>query len=228
MPRRLLQIVLAGALLLCARPAAAEVSIWLKKGVSGFGSWFGFTGVDDGSFSLALGGGYSYEGVLELDLAVSRGFPDSDQLGGASLAIWIIESSIEVHPLKQSATFPISLGVAAGVSFPFISSDDLDARGISVSAFGYSFGLSAYRFFRLGESLGITPAVGLRFAHLDMTFKTALETIDRGESTFGGTIGAYLAFIDSGGRIWGLAPSALITDDFVQFQILFGVVFGMP
>src|SRR3990172_2268179 len=102
-PRRLLQIVLAGALLLCARPAAAEVSIWLKKGVSGFGSWFGFTGVDDGSFSLALGGGYSYEGVLELDLAVSRGFPDSDQLGGASLAIWIIESSIEVHPLKQSA-----------------------------------------------------------------------------------------------------------------------------
>jgi len=229
----LVHLALAGVLLFGARPAEAAASIWLQKGVSGFGTsvgvaytagWSGRTN----NLNLTLGGGYSYKGVLELDLEVDRTFPVTDPQTGASISSWSIGPHLEVHPLKQSATMPISLGLSAGIAFPFYSSSELDAQGISVSAFGYSFGLMVYRFFRLGEWVGVTPAAGLSFSRVNVTFETPTGSVDGGQSTLSGGFGAYFAFLDPGGRIWGVAPSLAIADDCVQFQLQVGVVFAMP
>jgi len=233
MSRRSIRLALAGALLLVARSAEAAASIWLQKGVSGFGvstgfgSAFGYSGGSD-SLSLTLGGGYSYEGVYELGLQVVRGFPHTVQPGDVSVATWTIAPTIEVHPLKQSATVPISLGLRANVAFPFFSSQELDAQGVKVSAFGYGFAAMLYRFFRLGESVGVTPAVAFGFTRMNTTFEAPTGPIDHGESIYDGALGAYFAFLDSGGRIWGLVPSVDITGNYVQASLTVGVVFAMP
>jgi hypothetical protein len=226
-PRWLIRLALAGAVILAARPAAAQVSIWLQKGVSGFGGAFTFSGSSD-MLGLSLGGGYSYKGVLELDLRFARYFPDSDDYDGLSVEVWEIAPSIEVHPLKQSANVPISLGISAGVTFPFYSADVFDEYGISASAFGYGFGLSAYRFFRLTESVGVIPTVGLEWMHRDISVENSVQKLESSSSTFGGVLCAYFAFIDSGGRIWGLVPAVGINEDGLGYHLGFASVFSMP
>jgi hypothetical protein len=213
--RSLLFIVLLGGLGLFAWPrsASAQVSIWLKKGVTGAGaSALVAHNADQNTFGV--NGGYSLDGWLEFDLTVAYiTFPENETLP-ADLEGLTVAPHVEVHPLKQGEGMPVSVGVSAGYTKFFLSSGELDRRNASLDSWNLIADVSVYRFFKLAPNIGVTPAAGLGFVHS----KTTLSRLSSDESSTDDSInfafGGYLAYLDQGGRIWGIAPVVSVGDTF--------------
>lgn len=209
---RNLRVLPVLAVLLFAAPASAQVSLWLQKGVSGFG--FG-AGVFRGKkfTTLTLGGGYSYQGWIDFDLDFGYRIFDEDTVGGAlDIKEYALSPAVQVHPLKQSKTIPISLSISASALYSTFASDNfVDEEG--GGTYGASLGVNVYRFFRLGESVGVIPAAGISAGIVQpyetMSDGTDVEDIDSLKPV-SMSLGAYFAYIDSGGRVWGIVPQVSI------------------
>src|SRR5512134_4090729 len=184
------------AVLLAAAPASAQVSIWLQRGVSGFGVGTGvFRGNDATQFTL--GGGYSYQGWIDFDLDFGYTVYDEDVTAPIELAELALAPTVQLHPIKQSKTVPISLSIGASATFSVLDSDDFigDAGG---GSYGAGAALRVYRFFRIGESTGIIPAAALsvnfNHAYLNDQFGDEIELDDPDRTGVSVAIGAYFAY----------------------------------
>lgn len=221
-------IILLGVLLLVAAPrsASAQVSIWLKKGVSGAGIG-GLVQTSDEQTAYGLNGGYSFYGTFELgltvaflDIADQSGVPDD--LVGAAVA-----PRVEWHPVKQSATFPVSVGLGAGVTGYAYSSDEFEQNDEDLSAYSVSADVSVYRFFKLSSNVGITPAAGLGYAYTSATFTQGTLENTETDDAVNFALGGYIAFLDQGGRIWGITPSVTIGSESTIVGLQAGVVWTL-
>src|SRR5215471_11840546 len=101
MTRRLLALL--AFLVLAAVPgvASAQVSIWLQRGVSGFGVTGGFFGNGD-QLGFFTDLGYSYQGFLDFDLNAGATVPKASQAIPDDMVIYTLAPTVQVHPLKQS------------------------------------------------------------------------------------------------------------------------------
>src|SRR5262245_56043365 len=155
MKRMLIALAIAASAL-AARPASAQVSIWLQRGVSGYAGALTF-GASSNATTFGVAGGYSYEGYLELDLNLAYINYDKDAFSGASVSAFAVAPSVQYHPLKQSAEMPVSLGLQAQVAKLFFSSSDLDSVDTSLSETDLNLNASVYRFIKLTSNIGIIP-----------------------------------------------------------------------
>ncbi len=212
MRRRFVFIALVFGLVLLAgtRSASAQVSIWLKKGVSGAGVGALFAYNEDQT-TYGINGGYSVRGFIDLDLTIAYlDFPSDplpDDLVGVAIA-----PRVEVHPLKQGEGMPISLGIGGGITGFGYSSDELEARDAELQGFNYNADVSLYRFFKLSSNFGVTPALGAGFVHSEVTLTQFGNEDTATDDAFTFQAATYLAFLDPNGHIWGIAPQVNIGD----------------
>jgi hypothetical protein len=215
------------AILLSAAPASAQVSIWLKRGVSGFGVSTGVSKGED-TFTLGAGLGYSYQAWLDFDLNFQRTTFDEGALEEIDAAAYGIAPGVQFHPLKQSKTMPISLALSATFTKTWLTSDAFEGESGGGTT-GVIGGVSIYRFFRLGERVGIIPAASLNLNYIkaSLTDFDGNELIeDQTDTIVSVGLGAYLAYLDEGGRVWGLVPQVTITDDGAEFGLVLALVFS--
>src|SRR6266545_4967159 len=213
MRRPLVFIALVSVLAISSWPrsASAQVSIWLQKGVSGVGAAV-VLGYNKDQSTYGVNGGYSINGFVDLDLtAAYLSFPED--FGPGDLQGYAIEPRIEVHPLKQGPHMPISLGIGASAAKFFFVSDTLDSRDQTLDGWNVNADASVYRFFKLAPRFGITPAVGAGFVHSWAGLKSRSGTDSSTDDTFRFAVGTYFAYLDDGGRIWGVAPAVSVGDD---------------
>jgi hypothetical protein len=218
-------LLLAGVILLAwPRSASAQVSIWLKKGVSGAGV-AGLFAHNEDQTTYGINGGYSVRGFLDLDLTIAYlDFPTDplpDDLIGVAVA-----PRVEFHPLKQGPGMPISVGIGGGVTFFGFSSDELESNDIELSSFNVNTDVSLYRFFKLSPNFGVTPAVGGGFVHTELTVTRFGDEETTTDDSFSFQAAAYLAYLDPGGHIWGIAPAVNI-GDVVTVAIRAGLVWTL-
>lgn len=213
MRRRLMLFALLGGLALSSWPrsASAQVSIWLQKGTSGAGAAAVFAYNED---QTTYGGnfGYSIRGFLELAITVAfLTFPNDgelpDDLVGLALA-----PRIELHPLKQGPGMPVSVGLGGGITGFGYSSEELDRMNVELRGNNINADASIYRFFKLASRFGVTPSLGAGYVRSSVTLtQGSSETTDTDDS-FSFIGAAYFAFLDPGGRIWGVAPLVSISE----------------
>src|SRR5215470_1644437 len=187
--------LLALALVLVPGVASAQVSIWLQRGVSGYGGGVSVTGSSDATEFTATGG-YSYQGFLDFDLNLNYYSFSKDKNQGASVSAFGLQPIIQYHPIKQSAEIPVSVGFSVGFEKVFFSSSDLDSIGVSLSGYNVGAGVSVYRFFKLAPSFGVIPAAafGVNHSWITTTFNSQDSTSEAtGESL---AFGGYFAYID--------------------------------
>jgi hypothetical protein len=219
-------IVVMCAGLAIPRSADAQVSVWLQKGVSGLGADAGVS-VDDGSTTFRIAGGYSHLGVLDVNLSFDYTSFDSDNAIAPDLGAYGATIAVQYHPLKQGPDMPISLGLALGVPIATLTSDELDAEGISGTLWGIAAGAAAYRFVKLAANLGVTPSIGLVYSYSHLSFK---DPADRESTSSDNSIGlsltGNLGFRSSAGRIYGISPSLFVGDN-VSFSVFLNVIWAL-
>ena len=226
---RTLRILPIVAVLFAAAPASAQVSIWLQRGVSGWGFGMGVFLPEDAT-TVTVGGGYSYQGWIELDLTLAYTTFDEETLFGQfDVGQYGLSPSVQFHPLKQSKTMPISLALTAGFNWSFLDSDNFvgDEGG---GAYGVNGGVSVYRFFRLAESFGIIPAAAFNVAWSNPYVTDEFgDDVDLDSLTgISLSVGAYVAYIDSGGRVWGIVPQVAIPlNDDAGDDPVFGITINL-
>lgn len=216
-------LVLAVGLAAVPRTAQAQLSVWLPKGVSGVGGEAGFQ-TSDVATDVAVSGGYSYRGFLEFDLGFHYVMFYDDEIVPDVTAVGL-SPGIQLHPLKQDATMPISLGLSASLASLAASSPALDKTGFELNALGVSLAAAVYRFISLGARLSVTPSVGGAFNHMSARLRDrAGNGVDKDDDTsVAAVLAGNFAYLTSGGVILGLTPSVRVGGD-VSFGLMFGVI----
>jgi hypothetical protein len=198
-------VVLGGlALLAWPRTASAQVSIWLQKGVTGAGASAVVAHNEDQN-TFGVNGGYSLDGWLEFDLTLAYITSLNEELP-SDLDGLAVTPHVEVHPLKQGEGMPVSVGITAGYGKFFLSSEELDRRNVSLDMWNILADVSVYRFFKLAPNIGVTPSAGISFIHSEATASQFGNEETSTDDSVTAAFGAYLAYLDEGGRIWGIAP----------------------
>jgi len=207
--------------------ASAQVSIWLQRGVSGFGA-SGSISYNNQATVYGVDGGYSYQGFLDFDLGLYYvSVPNDKQIPGLEdLKTYVVAPGFQYHPLKQSKDIPISLSIGATFQKYFFQSDSLNNADATLDTWALTVNVAVYRFFRLGENTGVIPAASAVFTHGETTLtEPGFQDATGSSDDFGLGLGAYFAYIDDGGRIYGLVPSVTIGDH-VTVALTFGVVWS--
>jgi hypothetical protein len=177
---------------------------WLQKGVSGVAAELGVTH-QAGDSVLLLRGGYSHRGILDVDLAVGWGAPTIEDV--PDLSEYLLGANLAYHPLKQTKEIPLSVSVGVGYTQSFLSSDTLSENGASLSAWATTLVGGAYRFFPVAERIGVTPEIDLGWIHNSLSETVLDQTQTATSDLFVIQLKAALAYLDSAGHIWGVAPS---------------------
>jgi hypothetical protein len=216
-------IVVAVGLVILAVPssARAQTGIWLQRGVSGLEVSSGVS-YSSAVTSLLVGAGYSYEGVFDVDLQFGWGSVKSDL---PDLNVYSVGPSIWYHVLKQTKDVPVSVSVGANYSRSFYSSDVLSAADESISEWNAGAHVAAYRFFPLGERVGVTPAVTAGWVHGSITDSTPDDEQTLSDDALAMGFGANLAYLDHGGHIWGVSPQLLFGTSSMPTVLLVSLVF---
>lgn len=216
------------AVLLASAPASAQVSIWLQRGVSGFGGNIGLSRGDEVT-TFGVGGGYSYQGWIDFDLTYNYSvFDEETALGALDIVQHSLVPSVQWHPLKQSKTIPVSIGLGVGVPIGVLDSENFVGEE-GGTAYGLAASASVYRFFRLSSNVGIIPAAAftVNYTKIKLTDENGDEIplVDDDDTSASVSLGAYIAYLDSGGRIWGVVPQISFGDETV-FGISVGIIFS--
>ena len=177
---------------------------WLQKGVSGVGADLGVTRTDGNNVFL-LGGGYSHRGILDVGLDVGWTAPNREDI--PDLSAYVLAATLAYHPLKQAKETPLSVSVGMIYTQFFFSSDTLSENDASLSAWATALVGSAYRFFPVAERIGVTPEIGLEWNHTSASGTVRDQTQTNTSDVFVIQLRAALAYLDSAGHIWGVAPS---------------------
>jgi hypothetical protein len=177
---------------------------WLQKGVSGVGAELAVTSQAGDSLFL-LRGGYSHRGILDVDLAVGWSAPTSEDI--PDLSAYLLGANLAYHPLKQTKETPLSVSVGMSYSQTFFSSDTLSENDASLSGWGTTLLGGAYRFFPVAERIGVTPEIDLGWLHTSLSGTVLDQTQTATSDLFVIQLKTALAYLDSAGHIWGVAPS---------------------
>lgn len=213
------------AITVLPRAAAAQVSVWLQKDVSGVGGDAGLSFYDDDSVEFLTRVGYSYKGFLEADLGITvRGFPDDNEIADDLYALGF-SPSLQYHPLKQSSGMPVSLGLTARYESQSLQSEVL--KEAEIEATGYAVGGSAaiYRFIRIAPRFGVTPSAGVQVSYSKIKVASPDDEVTDDDTNFSAMFVGNFAYMDRGGHIWAVAPS-LVVGETIAFG--FSISFIMP
>jgi hypothetical protein len=154
--------------------------------------------------ALGLTGGYSHQGFL--DVNVTLAWLDANIADVPDLSAYSLGAELVYHPLKQNKMTPFSVKVGIGYTQEFFSSDTLSENDASISQWGTTLGAGVYRFFPLSERIGVSPQIALAWRHLSLTETFLDETQTATDDAFVIGLSAAIAYLDSAGHIWGVAP----------------------
>jgi hypothetical protein len=186
-------------------PSAARAQgSWLQKGVSGVAAEATVARQGSDSF-LGLKGGYSHQGVFDVDLGL--GWIDTTVADLPDLSVYSLSATLAYHPVKQTREIPLSLSVGIVYAQTFFSSDTLRENEESLSQWATTLLGGAYRFFPLAERIGVTPEIDLGWVHSSLTDSFFDQTRTVTDDLFVIQLRAAFAYLDSAGHIWGVAPT---------------------
>ena len=177
---------------------------WLQKGVSGVAADLTVTH-QAGDNVFLLSGGYSHRGILDVGINVGWGAPTMGDI--PDLNAYLLGGNLAYHPLKQTKETPLSVSVGASYTQTFFSSDTLSQNDASLSGWTTTLVGGAYRFFPVAERIGVTPEIDLGWGHTSVSGTVLDQTQTATNDLFVIQLRAALAYLDSAGHIWGVAPS---------------------
>jgi hypothetical protein len=177
---------------------------WLQKGVSGVAAELTVTH-QAGDNVFLLSGGYSHRGILDVGLNVGWAAPTMGDI--PDLSAYLLGANLAYHPLKQTKETPLSVSVGMSYTQTFFSSDTLSENDASLSAWATTLVGGAYRFFPVAERIGVTPEIDLGWGHTSLSGTVLDQTQTTTNDLFVIQLRAELAYLDSAGHIWGVAPS---------------------
>ncbi len=205
------------AILWVAPHIASAQGLFLQKGTSGYGADVGIA-TDGRFFNVGVDAGASYRGWLDASLSVARVYMDPDDWGGERVTADVFAPGIAIHPLKQSATTPVSLALAASASFYRFNGMPLTARGSSLSG-------TLYRFFKLGTRYGVIPGVQVTYDYLKVRDDEGSTAESDGVTV---AIGGHFAWLRDNDLIVTLTPGISFGDGPATFLLTLGALRARP
>ena len=198
--------------LLCVPAVASAQGLFLQKGTSGYGADLAVA--SDGKFStVGVDVGGSYKGWLDASIGFSRLFFDPDNFGGDRVTADAVSLGLGVHPLKQSATMPVSLAIGlSGSAYHF--------NGVDMKASGSTLSSTLYRFFKLSDRFGVIPGVQLTYSYLKID---GMESDD-----YSVALGGHFAWRLDGDYILTLTPGVEFSDGSTTGLLTLGAVRALP
>jgi hypothetical protein len=207
------------AIVLCAVPGvAAAQGLFLQKGTSGYGADMGLS-TDGGFVGFGVGGGASYEGWLDGHLGLSSVRLDPNDWDGDVVAGYGVIPGVAIHPLKQSATTPVSVAVGADLGFFTYSGGPGGMSAWSLAGWG-----TAYRFFKLGSNYGVIPGVQLTYEHGTSQIDEFYASYDHVSVSLGG----HFAWLLDNNYILTATPGITFSDETPVFSLNVGALRALP
>ena len=207
------------AIVLCAVPGvAAAQGLFLQKGTSGYGADMGLS-TDGGFVGFGVGGGASYEGWLDGHLGLTTARLDPADWDGDVVDAYGVVPGVGLHPLKQSATMPLSIALGSELAF-FTYSGGPDG----MSMWSLSGWATAYRFFKLASNYGVIPGVQLTYSHGTAYVDSFSESFDDVSVALGG----HFAWLLDNGYILTAPPGITFSDETPVFSLNVGALRALP
>lgn len=197
---------------------------FLEKGQSGLGVSGSFSSNKDAS-AIGGSGGYSVNGIFDFGLSVSK-VSLVQKLAGQDFSATVISPFIALNAIKQNETTPISISIGGSYLDYKYSSTALDQSKLTMSASGYSVGVSIFGNITASPTMKVQPQAGVSYVSVEGELKDNYGNSITSEST--STIfdvGFSFLFQTSPTTIFGISPSLGIDKDYNTFGIRAGFVF---
>ena len=207
------------AIVVCAFPGMASAQgLFLQKGTSGYGADMGLS-TDGGFVALGVGAGASYEGWADAHLGITEVRLDPDDFGGDEVSGYGLAPGIAVHPLKQTATTPVSVALGVDLGFYTYSGGPDGMSSWSVGGWG-----TVYRFIKLRSNYGVIPGVQLTYTHGASQIDSFSESYDDVSMSLGG----HFAWLLDSGYMVTATPGITFGSEPPVFSITVGALRALP
>jgi hypothetical protein len=197
---------------------ASAQGLFLQKGTSGYGAEAGVS-TDGGFAAFDLGVGASYQGWADAHLGLSAVRLDPDDWDGDMVAGYGVVPGIGFHPVKQSATTPLSIAVGADLGLFTYSGGPEGMGSWSIDGWGV-----AYRFFKLGSNYGVIPGVQLTYSHS----ASYIDSFSASSDDISVSLGGHFAVLLDSGYMLTATPGLTFGTEATVFSLSVGAVRPLP
>lgn len=207
------------AIVCCAVPGLASAQgLFLQKGTSGYGADMGLS-TDGGFVAFGVDAGVSYQGWLDAQLAVNGTRLDPADWDGDVVAGYGLVPGIALHPLKQSATTPVSIALGTDLGlYTFSGGPD------GMSAWAIDGWATVYRFFKLASTYGVIPGVQLTYSHVTDRVDAFSASTDNVSVSLGG----HVAWLLDSGYMVTATPGITLGSEPPVFSLTIGALRALP
>ncbi len=212
------KIILTFLILGCITSLTFAQSSYLEKGQNGFGIDGGFSTNDDVS-GFSGGFGYSFSGVFDLGISLSRlGF--DQQLLGEDLNATVISPYASYIVIKQDQSIPVSFSLGGSYQRQMYSNDVLSNNDIDMTGNYFTIGASLFTDVEASDAMKIQPRIGVNYS----TGETKIEdssgnSESEDDNTTGFNLGLSLIFETSPNNSFVVTPAFGIQDEVTTFGL---------
>ena len=192
-------------------------SSYLEKEQNGFGIGGGFSTNDDISgFSGEVG--YSFSGVLDFGLSVSRlGF--DEQLLGEDLNATVISPFVSYIPIKQDESIPVSFSLGGFYQKQLYTNDVLDDNNIDVTGDYFTIGAALFTDVEASDAMKVQPKVGVNYITGETKVEDSSGSVSESDNSTVFNLGVSLIFETSPSNSFVVTPKLGIQEDVTTFGL---------
>ncbi len=215
-------IILPFLILGCITSLTFAQSSYLEKGQNGFGINGGFSTNDDVS-GFAGVVGYSFSGVFDLGVSLSR-FGFDQQLLGEELNATVISPYASYIVIKQDESTPVSFSLDGSYERQIytsdVSSDVLSNNDIDMTGNYFTIGAELFTDFEASDAMKIQPRIGVNYVTGEIKLEDSSgssETENNNTTVF--NLGLSLIFETSPSNSFVVTPALGIQDEGTTFGL---------
>jgi hypothetical protein len=192
-------------------------SSYLEKGQNGFVISGGFsTNEDISGFSGEVG--YSFSGVFDLGLSVSRlGF--DEQFLGEDLNATVISPFVSYIPIKQDESIPVSFSLNGSYQKQLYTNDVLDDNNIDVTGDYFTIGASLFTDVEASDAMKIQPKAGVNYITGETKVEDSSGSVSESDNSTVFNLGVSLIFETSPSNSFVVTPILGIQEDVTTFGL---------
>jgi hypothetical protein len=192
-------------------------SSYSEKGQNGFGISGGFS-TNEYISGFSGGVGYSFSGVFDVGISLSR-FGFDQQLLGEDLNATVISPFVSFLPIKQDDSTPVSFGINGSYQKQLYSNDVLSDNDIDMTGDYFTIGASLFTDIEASDAMKIQPIAGVNYitGETKIEDSTGSETESDNSTVF--NLGLSLIFETSPSNSFVVTPSLGIQEDVTTFVL---------
>lgn len=213
MKKIILTILIFGAL----STLSFAQSSYLEKGQNGLGISGGFSTNEDIT-GFSGGVGYSFSGVFDLGVSISR-FGFDQKLLGEDLKATVISPFVTFLPIKQDDSTPVSIGINASYQKQFYSNDALSSNDADVTGNFFTIGASIFTDIEASDGMKIQPTAGFNYITGETKIETSTTSQTESDNSTVFNLGLSLIFDSSPSNSFVVTPSLGFQEDVTTFGL---------